>query len=186
MSKIWTKDEISELPDLARQHSIGEVARILNRTAFSVFHKAQLLGISFSNPNSATAIGRKAEEIGCTLLKGAFWVSKHNAHAPYDLEWDGKKINVKSSVIQYKEPGKYPRWSFKTIGTENFCDLFLLLGFINNKDPLPHRAWLVPASIVPYQHIRIGLNYKNGKYSKFEIEVNLECGLHKLPTSIGG
>ena len=173
MIRKWTQEELAALPDLAKTHIIGDVAKMLGRSSGSVFHKAQLLGVRFTNPGTSTAIGKKAERIGCSLLKGSVWTAEHNPNFEYDLEWEGKKVNVKSSVPQFRERGKYPRWSWQIGGAKSFCDLFLLLGFADNKDLMPVRAWLIPSDVVPEVALRITTRYMSSRYAKYEIEVKV-------------
>jgi hypothetical protein len=169
----WTQEELAALPELAKTHSIGDVAKMFGRSSGSVFHKAQYIGVRFTNPETSTAIGKKAERIGCELLKGAIWTAEHNPNFEYDLEWEGKRVNVKSAIPQYRERGKYPRWSWKIGGAKPFCDLFLLLGFAENKDLLPVKAWLIPSDAAPEVNLRISVRYMSCQYSKYEIEVNV-------------
>ena len=71
-------------------------------------------------------LARKAELIALRILRGAIDRNK-TSQAHYDIDWDGKKIDVKSANLK-KTRYKAKRWSF-TLHQKGEVDYFLLFCF---------------------------------------------------------
>jgi len=90
-TNFWSNDEISQLRQLAKTHTVNKVAEALNRTPKSVESKAQRLGISFQKygeANHATVYAKddirhifEMRKQGATLRQMSKATGMHYSHA---------------------------------------------------------------------------------------------------------
>lgn len=100
-----------------------------------------------------------AEQFGVFVLeqhynKKALHLTASNDQAPYDIEIDGLKIDVKYSQptrISKNKPAPYWDFDLRKKGNE-YCDYLLLIGARNG---LFDSVYLVPCSDANYRRIRI-------------------------------
>ena len=101
--------------------------------------------VDLENLGTSTALGRKGELDALKLLSASVDATKNRAdESPFDLLWQGQRIDVKASTIN--NSGKNLRWSFKTWKASK-CDFFLCLGYVQHNERA--YAWLVPSTIAP-------------------------------------
>lgn len=107
------------------------------------------------------AFGRKAELDALAILKGAIDVNKIDHTSPYDILWEGKKINVRAK----KHPNRRSinSWNFHA-RRKNENDMFLFM--IYNDTELKF-AYLVPTNIISGNHYTININCPEAK--KYQI-----------------
>jgi hypothetical protein len=162
----WFDYEIEKMKSLCETHSTAEVAKILGRSLMAVQSKASRLKISFARDETNTLFGRQAEEYVVSVLPGSKLLTKENYHAPYDIEWEGKRINVKAAVLRFYRSANCHYWNFTTRQNSDSCDYFLLLGF-KNKSEKPVKAWLVPSDFHKSVHVMISHNSKGSMFEKY-------------------
>lgn len=167
----WTKKEIATLNQMRKSHTSEEIAQALGRSVLSVQSKSYRTGLKLISNNTNTAFGRLSEIHGQKILTGSKLLTNKDYHSPYDLDWDGLRVNVKSSTLQYVNTARYWYWRFTIRKTWINCDLFLMLGYLSDKE-LPVRAWLIPSDLCQKSVVTIGQHYAKGMYVNYEIEVN--------------
>jgi hypothetical protein len=113
-------------------------------------------------------LGRKYELYGNWLLAGSEWVSKYKHKYPYDLLYEGMRVNVKAAKLEIKKRGKY--FNFKLHSTAENCDFFLLFGYVKRTDKLPIRAWLIPAAMTEGKAY-FWLSRSPKRWKAYEIEI---------------
>ncbi len=120
-----------------------------------------------ANPVNTTWIGRKWELWSHrTLFPDAILVTSADRNAPYDIDADGARINVKASKLYRKKHGQYFDFLLKSTG-EN-CDYFLCVGYRRKTDRDPLRVWLIPSCLVLDKYrLTIGRNHA-GQWAEFE------------------
>jgi hypothetical protein len=162
----WFSYEIDTLKRLSKTHSSEEIADALGRSMQAVQAQAYRLHISLNRENTTTFCGRKAENDALAILPESKLLTRENYHAPYDMDWNGKRINVKSTVLKYIKRSHCFYWHFTTRQSPKSCDFFLLLGYINWDDK-PIKIWLVPSDFYPKKHISISQHGKKNMFQKF-------------------
>jgi hypothetical protein len=99
-----------------------------------------------SMENSTTYKGRRAELLAVRLLKGSKDMNNNVMNRPYDIEWNGLKIDVKSCEL-YKRKKKRGKecacnsgwWVFNK--NKNDAEWYLCICLKDNK---PIRYYLIP------------------------------------------
>jgi hypothetical protein len=162
----WFQHEIETMRHFCQTLSALEVANMLGRSVGAVTSQAKRLKVSFARDGTNTSFGRQAEEYVASVLPGSVLLTKDDYHAPYDIEWEGKRINVKASVLKFYKNANCYYWNFTKRQSADSCDYFLLLGF-KNKNEKPVKAWLVPSNFYKSVHMRISHNSKNSMFEKF-------------------
>jgi hypothetical protein len=111
-------------------------------------------------------IGRKAELDAIEILKNAIDVAGSGNCLPYDLLWNGKRINVKSCSKPMEQKG-YLYWHFDIRGKEK-CDYLLCIGYLNENIAI---ALFIPSNApeLPNVSICLPVNGRKNKYSKYVI-----------------
>lgn len=95
-------------------------------------------------------------------------MTNENRNAPYDINADGARINVKASKLYQKRHGKY--FVFLLKSTHETCDFFLCVGYRRKTDRDPLRVWLIPSCLVRDKYrLTLGQNHA-GQWAKFEQE----------------
>jgi len=151
-----------------------DIAKVLGRTAQAVQGKACRMRIQLNCETTNTTFGRISERHARSILTGAISMTEDKYHYPYDLEWEGRRVNVKATVLQYIGTARYWYWKFTVRETWKNCDLFLFLAYMPKKLS-PVRAWLVPSSLCHKVSVIIGEKYTKGMYKNYEIEVKNPC-----------
>lgn len=103
--------------------------------------------------------GRQAEKEAVKILEGSKRINKRfQKEQSYDLEWKGKRVNVKSArVANYK-------FSFGLLGTQKNCDLLFLMGYKRNTIV---KTWLIPSDIFPPSKNSVAFGHKSSKFDKY-------------------
>jgi hypothetical protein len=101
------------------------------------------------------------------MFPAAKLMTNVNQNAPYDLNLDGARINVKAAKLYQKKRGKY----FEFMTKKNTgCDYLLLVGYQRWRDKDPLRVWLIPAKLLlDKRKLTLGPNHQ-GQWSEFERE----------------
>ena len=95
-------------------------------------------------------------------------MTKDDYTHPYDINFDGARINVKASQLYQKKHGKYFEFLLKQ--THEGCDYFLCVGYQKLKDKDPIKVWLIPSSLLTDKYrLTIGPNHR-GQWKDFERE----------------
>ena len=170
----WTMGEIKILSTMSNGHTSMDIARALGRSVMSVQSKASRMSIQLNCEMTNTTFGRISERHARSILTGSVSMTKDDYHFPYDLKWEGKRVNVKASVLQYIRTAKYWYWRFTVKETWKNCDLFMFLAYMPEK-LAPVRAWLVPSSLCHKRMVSMGEKYAKGMYLNYEIEVKNLC-----------
>lgn len=118
---------------------------------------------------NTTWIGRKWEIWAHKyLFPEAILVTRKDPNAPYDIDADGARINVKASKLYQKRHGKYFEFLLKY--THEGCDYFCCVGYRRKTDRDPLRVWLIPSSLVKDKYrLTLGQNHQ-GQWKDFERE----------------
>ncbi len=105
------------------------------------------------NKNSTSYIGKHFEKIACTLLKNAHCVDKEfeKPHS-FDIFWEGKKVDVKSSIPHNIKGKKAKVFKFH-LRRKDHTDYFFL---ICRKGLAPTKAYLIPSDKITSKDIGIG------------------------------
>ena len=103
--------------------------------------------------------GMKAEKEAVKILTGSKRVNKRfKAEQPFDVMWDGKRVNVKSSrLANYK-------FSFGLAGTQVNCDYLFCMGYIGDK---LSKCWLIPSNIFPATKNSVAFGHQSSKFDKY-------------------
>jgi hypothetical protein len=115
--------------------------------------------------------GRKWELKCLEELKGSLDVSGLNWKSPYDIEWNGFKINVKVSnpvSVAYSEDK--PAWSFNTVSKKE-TDYFLCIG-LGEGESIEKIFWIPSEEAKKQTTIRRNGNTKYEKYKTTFKELN--------------
>lgn len=169
----WSKEEDLTIKQLASTMLAREIGLTIGRNDTSVRSRAARIGISLTCETTMTSIGRMAEDMAMQILPGSKLLTRENYAHPYDMEWEGKRINVKGAKLGYQKYAKTYYWFFSTKGKCHLnCDYFLCLGYKDDYSELL-RAWLIPSNLGTGTAIVISKNGKNHKYVNYEIGVKL-------------
>ncbi len=177
----WTIAEISVLQNLSHVRTCREIANVLGRSKGAVQGQSHRKGISLLSDHTTTALGRKAEQFAANLLQGSKLLTEQDYHAPYDIEWQDKRVNVKAATLRYNKFARCWYWLFRIRDTWKNCDCFLFLGYLN--DDMPARAWLVSSELCKGSGVGISQNGHKHMFNPYEIEVNNPCAYYRQPTS---
>lgn len=144
--------------DLERLGSTAAVADEVGVSQAEVWRKADEIGYSVTGFRSGgSRLGRLGEELALALLDGSEDML-HRGTEPYDLLWNGQRVNVKTAT-----PNKNWGWSFNTGSGRDGCDAFFLVALDHAEDFVA--AWLVPVEDCA-RGCRVGTN-SNTKYARF-------------------
>ena len=162
----WFPHEIDTLERLSKTHSSAEIAEALGRSMQAVQAQSYRLHMPLDRENTTTFYGRKAEDDALIILPGAKLLTRNYYHSPYDIEWDGKRINVKAAMLRYLRQANCYYWNFSTRQSPKACDYYLLLGYIDyNNNPV--KKWLVPSNFYHGKHIVISQNGDKNMFQQF-------------------
>ena len=114
-------------------------------------------------------IGYIGEQRVVDLLAGSRWLGLEelNQGSHHDIDWEGIKIEVKTSVSPFTSKDGKPMFNF-TVSGHNDCDVYVFLGRTEEKDYF----WVEPKEAV-----------KSGYYGKLDNTVtsdNLEKEIKKV------
>lgn len=169
----WTHEEMATLKELSNTHTSTQIAALIGRTRGAVQAQANRKGIPLLSRDTATFFGRKAEQDALKILKGSKLITLRNYHAPYDLLWQGHRVNVKSAMTYYNRFAKHWYWTFRIKESWVNCDMFLLLGYLR-ESMVPKRAWLVPSAECRVGAVGISQVGTENRFSPFEIGVDID------------
>jgi hypothetical protein len=163
----WSK----VLDDYKELKSVNKIAKKYGCSVRTVTDKlSRIKGFKFSHDNKSlnveVGIGRYGERIALQLLPGSKDMNGITTHYPYDIEWNGQKIDVKTSNRRKRDKGKI-QYSFST--KNNQCDSYLLIALDDENYPISFS--LVPSEVVN----GVSISFTHGSESKWDIykmEVN--------------
>lgn len=159
------------LKDYKELKSVNKIAKKYKCSPRTVIDKLSAIkGFKFSHDNKSlnvdVGVGRYGERIALNLLKRSIDMNKITTHYPYDIEWQGKKIDVKTSNKRKRQNGKI-QYSFTA--RNNDCSHFLLIALDDNNYPI--KLLLVPNEEVTGVTVSFTVGTES-KWDKFEMEVN--------------
>jgi len=166
----WIPSELKLLKELSKTHTSAEIAAILGRSKGAVQGQAHRKGIVLNSRKTATYKGRIAEKHALFYLPGAKLLTKDNYHAPYDIEWQNKRVNVKGVSLSYNKHARCSYWTFRIRDAWENCDLFLFLGYVKGEE-MPREAWIVPSSLCQRPSVSMSENSKKGRYAPFKLKI---------------
>ncbi len=170
-TSLTITDWSNVLDDYKELKSVSKIAKKYGCSYRTVIDKlSRLEGVKFSHDNKSLSvevgIGRYGERIALYLLKGSKDMNNITTHYPYDIEWNGKKIDVKTSNRRNRPNGKI-QYSFST--KNNDCDYYLLIALDDENFPI--RFLLVPRNEVTGVSIAFTYGTKS-KWDKYVMEVD--------------
>lgn len=153
---------------LAEKHGISPVAvyNMLNKLNVDLLPKDQL-------DEHNQKMGRQWELVCIGKLKGAIDCSREDWRSPYDIVWNGYKINVKASHPVYTGENKERKaWSFRT-KADIEVDVFLCIG-LNEKGSIEKIFWIPASEAKKQTTIQRNGNTKYEKYRTSFEDLNHE------------
>lgn len=166
------------LKDYDELKSVNKIAKKYNCSPRTVIDKLSALkGFKFSHDNKPlnleVGVGRFGERIALGLLEGSKDMNEITTHYPYDIEWQGFKIDVKTSNRRFRPNGKI-QYSF-TANNQN-CTHYVLIALDDSNHPIS--IFLVPSEKV--EGVTISFTFgSESKWDKYKLEVN-ENELRKI------
>jgi hypothetical protein len=154
--------------DYERLGSVRAVAKEYGVNHESVRYQMKKAGIERTfdllKTGGQSALGRRAELFALSILPGAEDTARINPQYPFDVYWEGKRINVKSSSLQGSV--QRPHWMFR-VGAKDKenCDYFACVLYLNEA---PYKALLIPSNLVPSTGITVPKT-ENSRYIEFLI-----------------
>jgi hypothetical protein len=146
--------------DYNKLKSTKKVAEKYNCEPSTVANKLKSYGIRLSHDNKPlnveVGVGRYGERIALFLLDGSKDMNDLDILSPYDIEWNGNKIDVKTS----RKRSKRGQYSFST--RKKKCDYFFLIAL--DEMDIPNRFLFIPGEEIGGS----GLAYTFGKKSKWD------------------
>lgn len=170
-TSLAVADWSNVLVDYNELKSVSKIAKKYGCSYRTVIDKlSRLEGFKFTHDNKSLSvevgIGRYGERIALQLLKDSKDMNEITTHYPYDIDWNGKRIDVKTSNRRFRPNGKI-QYSFST--KNNDCDYYLLIALDDENFPI--RFLLVPREEV--NGVTVSFTYgTESKWNKFEMEVN--------------
>lgn len=114
-------------------------------------------------------IGRKWEVYAYKyILPGSKLMTNKSRKYPYDILFEGMRVNVKATKLYRKKKGFY--FNFTLHKHYESCDFFLLIGYKYARDREAMRAWFIPAELLQRYNATISPNHR-GKWKPYEIEI---------------
>jgi hypothetical protein len=111
--KKWRQDHRKEIREYNKEYFRKWWS--VNRERYHNQNRKQLLG-----SRSTCVVGREFELLALRLLKGSVDRNAENFSGGYDIEWQGKKIDVK---VKFQRPRG--GWSFEILKTNTATHLLL-------------------------------------------------------------
>lgn len=171
---IDTSNEIVDwsnvLKDYEELRSVTKVAKKYGCSYRTVIDQlSKIKGFHFTHDNKSldveVGIGRYGERIALNLLKGSKDMNEITNHYPYDIEWNGMKIDVKTSNKRFRPNGKI-QYSFTARNKD--CTHFLLIALDDNNYPI--KILLIPREVV--KGVSVSFTFGTiSKWDKYEMEV---------------
>lgn len=172
---VNTSNEIADwdnlVEDYERLKSVTKIAKEYGCSYRTVIDRlSRIQGFKFTHDNKPldveVGIGRYGERIALNLLEGSKDMNSITTHYPYDIEWNGKKIDVKTSNKRKRPNGKI-QYSFTA--RNQHCTHYLLIALDDENNPI--KLLLVPKESV--KGVTISFTYGTvSKWDKYELEVN--------------
>lgn len=174
---VDTSQRFPEYPEILEGYkelkSVIKVAEKYGCSCGTVAEKLKELDdFNFNHDNKKldlpVGVGRYGEQIALLLLENSMDMNEENIHAPYDIEWRGKKIDVKTSKIRFSER-RSDYYSFSTKNKE--CTHYLLIAL--GEDLIPVKALLVPTTEVTLKNISFTTDNLS-KWDDFSLSISDE------------
>lgn len=165
------RDWSNLLADYERLKSVVKVAKEYGCSYRTVIDRiSRIEGFRFSHDNksldSSSGIGRYGELIALYILKESIDMNEVTIHYPYDVEWKGLKIDVKTSKKRKRSNGKI-QYTFSTKNQQ--CDFYLLIALDDNCFPV--KFLFVPRDEV--DGVTVSFTYGcESKWDKYKMEVD--------------
>ncbi|GAA0415205.1 hypothetical protein GCM10008934_02660 [Virgibacillus salarius] len=166
------------LKDYEELKSVNKIAKKYNCSTRTVIDKLSALKeFKFSHDNKPldleVGIGRYGERIALGLFEGSKDMNEITTHYPYDIDWKGLKIDVKTSNRRFRPNGKI-QYSF-TAKNQN-CSHYLLIALDDNNFPI--EFLLVPKEEI--KGVTVSFTFgSESKWDKYKLEVD-ESELRKI------
>lgn len=167
--KRFTKEEEKKIKRMAKKYTASEIGKVLGHSSQSIQSKATRMGVHLQSPKTNTSFGKKAEQHALLYFPEAELITLNNYHAPYDILWEGKRINVKATKLVYLEAAGAWYFKFTTNKGWDTCDMFLFLGYETGIE-YPTKAWLVPKEECSRTTTTLSKGCKKSKFAKYVIE----------------
>jgi|SRR5690625_4000802 len=171
---VNTSNEVTDWSNLLQDYnelkSVSKIARKYGCSYRTVIDRlSSIQGFKFTHDNKSldveVGIGRYGERIALMLLKGSKDMNDITTHYPYDIEWNGKKIDVKTSNKRKRPNGKI-QYSFTARNQD--CTHYLLIPLDDENNPI--KIMLVPRKAV--EGVTISFTYgTETKWDKYKMEV---------------
>ena len=181
---VKTSNEITDWSNVVNDYnelkSVEKVAKKYGCKYRTVIdHLSVIPGFQFSHDNKGlnieVGIGRYGERIALNLLNGSKDMNRITIHYPYDIEWNGLKIDVKTSNRRNRPNGKF-QYSFSTKNKD--CDYYYLIALDDENYPI--KILFVPRNAI--NGVTVSFTYgTKSKWDKYELEVDdneLEKAVH--------
>lgn len=165
------KFPINDIEGLYEKHkSICKISKSIKCSENTVRERLHKIGYRFTHDNKdlgvEVGLGRYGERLALHLLKGSKDMNISNILSPFDLLWEGKKIDVKVSRPRQPDRGQR-QYSFST--KSGICDYYLLIAVDDND--FPRRFFLVPKDKVKTTSVCFTYDF-NTRWDEFKMEVN--------------
>lgn len=147
--KVGDLNYIKEIIEIEGTPTLAGLALGLDKSSITSLMKRNHIEYftDLTKVGGITAFGRKAELNALRLLPGSEDATCNDPKkSPFDILWNGKRINVKASTIKSGGKGHYTRWTFQTEKPEQ-CDYFFCLGYKGEHHIAV--ALLIPSNVAP-------------------------------------
>ncbi len=145
-----------------KYNRVSKVAEILGCSTTTVKERLKTEGHNPNHDNkgknTSHGIGRLGERVALQILDGSKDMNKEHIQHPYDIEWNGKKIDVKTSRVRESRGRK--TYSFN-VKNKN-CTYYLTVSLDDNLNV--KRVMLIPTEEV----IGTSIYYVEEKESKWD------------------
>lgn len=149
--------------------TLEKTAKYLNINKKTVRYRLEDAGYKINHNNkklcSEVGIGRYGERIALSVLSGSVDMSGKDLHYPYDIEWKGMEIDVKTS--RPKQAKRTEKYFFNIKNSKCTHFLFILL----DNESEPWKMYLIPS-----KRFNSTVVYMSGntikQYEIYEIEVS--------------
>lgn len=138
----------------------GEQAKERSKGRLEYFKKSQLARLG--HPRTYIGIGHIGEQEALIILRG----SKKLLRKEVDLEWNGKKIDVKTSSFHNKP--FWSGWTFWLKKQRGLCDFYLLICKDMNKNN--SYLFLIPEKDISKDSLTISQT-KINLFQKYQLKV---------------
>lgn len=167
----FSKVEIENVVELYEKHgSTEKVAKAVGVSRNTVIERLKEKGVKFNHDNKSVStsvgLGRIGEKIALKYLEkdNVIDVTRNKIHHPYDLSWEGKKVDAKVSRPNRKNKNK---WYFNTSAPHK-SDFYFCIG-LDERDNI-EKMFIFPREVLPKGVL--GINRTKSMNDKYSLEVN--------------